>query len=316
MNPAWSVILLTTLVGASQGLFLMLYGAELAGYAGRGGTGPGFFALGGVIALVLGGAALVASFFHLGRPERAWRTATMWRTSWLSREVIVLPLFLAGTFFWAIGHWLGAAWTMPLGAATALVALLLYLCTAMIYASIRFIREWASAWTIVNYALIGLASGATLAAALAGARAPVLVPPFAGLALGLTVLAGVTRALALRRNALLAPRSTLQTAIGVRHPTIRQRAMGFMGGSFNTREFFHGRGPGTLRWVRWVMLGAGLAVPAALLAVVLAADGRPTTDQWLLALALLAQGGGLLAERWYFFAEARHPQNLYYQTVA
>jgi len=25
---------------------------------------------------------------------------------------------------------------------------------------------------------------------------------------------------------------------------------------------------------------------------------------------------GLLFERWYFFAEARHPQNLYYQSVA
>ncbi|MBL8363341.1 MAG: DMSO reductase, partial [Rubrivivax sp.] len=112
------------------------------------------------------------------------------------------------------------------------------------------------------------------------------------------------------------PRSTLHSAIGIKHPVIRQRAQGFMGGSFNTREFFHGRGPGTLRWVRWVMLGAGLAVPAALLALVLAADARPTTDQWLLALALVAQGGGLLAERWYFFAEARHPQNLYYQTVA
>jgi DMSO reductase anchor subunit len=25
---------------------------------------------------------------------------------------------------------------------------------------------------------------------------------------------------------------------------------------------------------------------------------------------------GLLAERWLFFAQARHPQNLYYQTVS
>ena len=33
----------------------------------------------------------------------------------------------------------------------------------------------------------------------------------------------------------------------------------------------------------------------------------------LLALFLLALG--LLAERWFFFAQANHPQNLYYQTV-
>jgi len=31
---------------------------------------------------------------------------------------------------------------------------------------------------------------------------------------------------------------------------------------------------------------------------------------------VLAQAIGLLAERWFFFAQARHPQNLYYQVVA
>jgi sulfite dehydrogenase (quinone) subunit SoeC len=36
---------------------------------------------------------------------------------------------------------------------------------------------------------------------------------------------------------------------------------------------------------------------------------------WLL-LALAMQYVGLLAERWFFFAQARHPQNLYYQVVS
>ena len=35
---------------------------------------------------------------------------------------------------------------------------------------------------------------------------------------------------------------------------------------------------------------------------------------WLLALA--SQAAGLLAERWFFFAQARHPQNIYYQAVS
>ena len=35
-----------------------------------------------------------------------------------------------------------------------------------------------------------------------------------------------------------------------------------------------------------------------------------------LAAAFLLQYAGLLAERWYFFAEAKHPQNLYYQAIA
>ena len=316
MNPAWSVILLTTLTGVSQGLFIALFAAELAGYAGRGGTGFGFFAIGGVLALAFAAGGLGASFFHLGRPERAWRTAAMWRTSWLSREVVILPLFMAGVFFWITGHVTGAWPTRALGAATALSALLLFLCTAMVYASIRFLAEWASAWTLVNFTLLGLASGCTLAAALAGARAPALVPDLCTAAVALTLGGLVTRLLSLRRNARLAPRSTLQSAIGIRHPVIRQRAMGFMGGSFNTREFFHGRSPGTLRWVRGFFLMAGFVLPALTMGLVLGIGFSHLTHQALLALAFAVQMLGLVAERWFFLAQANHPQNLYYQAVS
>ena len=33
------------------------------------------------------------------------------------------------------------------------------------------------------------------------------------------------------------------------------------------------------------------------------------------AWAALLQAPALIAERWVFFAQAKHPQNLYYQTV-
>jgi DMSO reductase anchor subunit len=33
-------------------------------------------------------------------------------------------------------------------------------------------------------------------------------------------------------------------------------------------------------------------------------------------LSLVVQALGLLADRWFFFAQARHPQNLYYQVVS
>ena len=35
----------------------------------------------------------------------------------------------------------------------------------------------------------------------------------------------------------------------------------------------------------------------------------------LAAIAFALQYAGLLAERWFFFAQANHPQNLYYQAV-
>jgi DMSO reductase anchor subunit len=52
-------------------------------------------------------------------------------------------------------------------------------------------------------------------------------------------------------------------------------------------------------------------VPLALLASGLAASGTA-----LLAAAFVVQYAGLLAERWFFFAQANHPQNLYYQRIS
>jgi sulfite dehydrogenase (quinone) subunit SoeC len=313
MKPAYSVIFLTTLIGAGQGLFVALFGAELAGFGSTGSADRAFLVSGGVVALLLTAGGLLASFFHLGRPERAWRTATMWRTSWLSREVIVLPVFMAGLFAWTVQQALDldAVGVAP-GVLTAVACVALFVCTAMVYASVRFLAEWASAYTLINYALLGLASGCTLATALAAtAGAPALVPGFGSAALLLTLAGLVCRSLSLRRNAALRPRSTLQSALGIRHPVIQQKAMGFMGGSFNTREFFHGQTAGLLRLVKRGFLLAAFFLPLALLAAGLLLGSAP-----LLVLAFVVQYSGLLAERWFFFAQANHPQNLYYQAVS
>ena len=53
------------------------------------------------------------------------------------------------------------------------------------------------------------------------------------------------------RNARLRHKSSVQTAIGKRHRRIEQKAQGAMGGSFNTREFFHGRAPQIVKAVRY-----------------------------------------------------------------
>lgn len=312
MNPAFSVIVLTTLIGAGQGLVLGLFVVEARAAAELlPAPSTTLYVAGCVIAFALLAAGLLASFFHLGHPERAWRAAAMWRTSWLSREVIVLPAFMAAVAAYGWAHWQGWSGTLWIGGAAALLALALFLCTAMIYACIRFLQEWATPLTLVNFTLLGCASGVVLLTALAAAMGEPLVEVVGAWALGLTVAGLVTRSAALWRNARLKPRSTLQTAIGVKHPRVVQKAQGFMGGSFNTREFFHGRGPGTLRAVKWLFIVAGFVLPVLLLA-----GGLAASSPQLLWLAVLLQFAGLMAERWFFFAQANHPQNLYYQAVS
>jgi DMSO reductase anchor subunit len=308
MNPAWSVICFTTLAGAAQGLVVMLALATLGGLAPRHSFAAGALSVALVMLLV----SLGSSFLHLGRPMRAWRAATMWRTSWLSREVIVLPIFIAAVGLWWLSLRTGHGNPRTLMLACVLLAFGLWWCTAMIYACIRFIAEWAHPITLVNYTLIGLASGCTLLVALAVWRGETaLAQVLAPMALVLTLLAWAARALALRRNAGLKPRSTLQSATGIRGTSIRQHSMGMSAGAFNTREFFHGVGLAALQRVRWALHGLGFALPAALVAV-----GVATGTLEHVVLACLVQAPGLLAERWMFFAQARHPQNLYYQVVS
>ena len=312
MNPALSVILLTVLIGAGQGLFLALFVIEAVVAAGMAAApSPGFYPTGSVLALLLLAGGLLASFFHLGHPERAWRSAAMWRTSWLSREVIVLPAFIALVAAYGWAHWQGVSGTLLLGVAGVLLCLGLFLCTGMIYACIKFLQEWASPLTLVNFTILGSASGVTLAAALAAQRGETLTACVVAWAMALTVAGLLTRVISLQRNARLKPRSSLQTAIGIKHPKIAQKSQGFMGGSFNTREFFHGRSPGALRAVKWVFLAGAFVIPVLLLAATLAVPAPA-----LLWLACAVQFGGLIAERWFFFAQANHPQNLYYQTIS
>ena len=312
MNPALSVIFLTTLLGAGQGLFLALFVIEVRVATDLSlAPSAGFYPLGSAIVVVLLAMGLLASFFHLGHPERAWRSAAMWRTSWLSREVIVLPAFMAVVAAYGWAHWQGWSGTLLIGVIGAAVCLLLFLCTAMIYACIKFLQEWATPLTLVNFVLLGCASGVMLAAALAVLRGE----PNAGVvgiwAVVLTVAGMASRIASLWRNARIKPRSNLQTAIGIKHPRIVQKAQGFMGGSFNTREFFHGRAPGTLRAVKWLFIAGAFVIPA-----MLATAGLAQEVPALLVAACAVQFCGLMAERWFFFAQANHSQNLYYQAVS
>ncbi len=326
MHPAFSVIFLTTLIGAGQGLFLALATVELYGAFDLlpAADGRRFYAAGSAIVLALLALGLVASIFHLGRPERGWRAASRWRTSWLSREIIALPAFMGAVFLYGIVHWFG--WQAPGVALTqtltltpsialaivgSILAFALFVCTGMIYACIKFLQEWASPLTVINYILLGGASGFTLAAAFAAVAQPAQTHFLGAWAAILTVLALVFRGASLVRNARLKPKSTLQTAIGVKHPRVAQTAQGFMGGSFNTREFFHGRSREVLRAVKWGFLAAAFVIPLILLWV-----GLPGGSAALLSAAFLVQYAGLLAERWFFFAQANHPQNLYYQAIA
>ena len=311
MNPAFSVVFFTTLAGTAQGLVVALALAALGGLA----VGLGFAATMLAVAAAMLVAGLGCSFLHLGRPERAWRAATMWRTSWLSREVIVLPSFIAVVVLWWAAVRMGASptWTRFAFPVAALgLAMLLWICTAMIYACLRFIEEWAHPLTLAGFVLVGLSSGFLLVAAAARVAGEVELIRWCGpAALVATLLAGGARLLALGRNARLRHRSTLQSATGIAAARLVQTSMGMSAGSFNTREFFHRASALGMRRARALLVVLCFVLPA-----ILAALGLATSASWPWLAAASVQLPGLIVDRWFFFAQAKHPQNLYYQVVS
>ena len=311
MRPQSSIIFFTTLAGMAQGLlfFLALFNIKSPTF-----SAPFLSMLALPVSFMLLTLGLVASFFHLGHPERAWRAAMMWRTSWLSREVIALPaviLLTAMTFLFIISG-LVPAW---LWAALLISILALWICTAKIYQCIRFIQEWSHPSTLSNFILLGLTSGGLLLEFL------LMLWNEPGAPLGMSMISGanfVLLFLALnlklwiwRRNQKLKPKSNLASATGIKGNNIRQTSMGFMGGSFNTREFFHHQTDRVISNIRKIILLMTYIGPMILLAFSM---NSPSIIQ--IAIALVMHYIGLLAERWMFFAEANHPQNLYYQRVS
>ena len=103
----------------------------------------------------------------------------------------------------------------------------------------------------------------------------------------------------------------LQSAIGVHHSQLHQKAQGFMAGSFNTREFFHGKSDEFLLIVRYGFLLMVFVIPVVLILLSYALESAR-----LPIAAFSIQYLGLILERYHFFTEAQHPQNLYYQSIA
>ena len=310
MNPAWSIVFFTTLAGCAQGLVVALAVSVLSGLE----VSDSFLLCSLVAALLLLLISLASSFLHLGNKRGAWRAVLMWRTSWMSREVIVLPAFIGVVAIWWLSLALGVQGSLGsiLPWVCLLLALALWYCTAMIYACLRFVQEWAHPLTAINYTLIGLSCGLVLAGALAvlgGERA--LLQSVAPWALALTLAAWITRMLSLLRNAGLKPKSTLQSATGIKAARLVQQSMGMSAGSYNTVEFFHRASLAGMRHVKLGFIVLGFALPCALLRWHLAGGSDAA-----LVLAVPLQFIGILAERWFFFAQARHPQNLYYQVVS
>lgn len=307
MHPAVSVIFFTVSSGAGYGL---LAAAGIAAALGQLRESPGLGLGATSLGLVLVTAGLLSSTFHLGRPERAWRAVTQWRSSWLSREgVAALLTYLPAGLLWlglALGRGDGAL-TGAAGLLTALAAAATVWCTGKIYAVLKPIREWHTPWTVPVYLACAASTGLALWAALLALSA---APPARNGWLAVALLALAAAAVAKRGwHAFLAQApapATREAAIGLEgRGTVRVLAPPHTGSNYLLDEMGYRIGRRHAARLGAIMWGAG-AVAGLLL---LGALAFPLLALPAAALLLLATA----IERWLFFATATHTVTLYYR---
>jgi DMSO reductase anchor subunit len=309
MHPALSVIVFTTATGTGYGLLAWL-GVFAAGGILPGNLGFALAALGIALTLITGG--LLSSTLHLGRPERAWRAFSQWRSSWLSREGVasIVTYVPAGLFAlgWVVyGRTDGAvAWA---GLFAAVCAIATVVTTGMIYASLRPVAQWHTRYTMPGYVIYSLMSGAVLLNALLyvaqhESRA------VSWIAFGLVAVGWFWKNLTWHYSESLTSSTTLNTATGLAAGEVRSIEWPHSEENYLLKEMGYRIARKHAAKLRIFVHVLAFGVPLAATEIAILSEG------WLAAsaavLAALAMIPGLLVERWLFFAEAKHTVTLYY----
>ncbi len=287
MHPAPSIILFTTLSGLGFGTLAFL---GLGISAPTGFTAFVFFA----ISYALAGGGLLASTFHLGHPERALKAFTQWRSSWLSREAWAAMLTLAVMGVYGLGLVAFETRLRMLGVVGGALALATVFTTSMIYTQMRSVPRWNHWSTPVLFLAYSLAGGALLTGR-------------TSLAVWLLPVVALLQAFAWNlqdRHESRAPTSTA-TATGLGTPgQIRAFEPPHTGDNYLTREMVFRIGRKHGRILRLLSLTFASVLPTLCLIL--------PFSHWLAMATVMLHVTGVLAQRWLFFAQARHTVGFYY----
>lgn len=308
MHPAYSVILFTTASGAGYGLLALL---GLVGFNHGQASSIAFGIVAMLIALGLITVGLLSSTFHLGHPERAWRAFSQWRSSWLSREGVAAVLtYIPALVFGLVWSGLIDAPQLiaPLGLITFVMALVTVFCTGKIYSTLKTIRAWNTPLTVPVYLAFGLATGASLLAAITSVfgNFPTFLVVLSIVLLVLTI--GLK--LAYWKQIDSAPRTyTMGDATGLgRIGQVGQWELPHSSANYVQKEMGYAvarKHAARLRGL--VVFALVFAIAFLLLSLLVSYAAIPAT-----ALALFAAA----VERWLFFAEAQHVSKLFYGAKA
>jgi len=307
MKPAFSVLFFTVTSGIGYGLMIWLVAMQLI--IGQVADLNNFFIVGS-IGLTLVTLGLVSSSLHLANPKNAWRAFNRFRTSWLSREgvfsIAYYPIILAYAYLLYRGGEQLTGLVKLVGMLSLLIALATVICTGMIYASLKPIRQWHNPLVTPLYILFSITSGALAYGLLSMALTGDLSNTVARTFLVLLIIAFVVK-ITYFKSIGKPEGSTISSATGFSQAQVRLLDAGHNADTFLTKEFVFDTGAVKLLRLRWMMIILTFIMPLGLVTAAYYHNSAPAAYLTMLSLYV-----GLLLERWLFFAEARHVVRLYH----
>lgn len=306
MKPAGSIVFFTTASGAGYGMLFWL------GMLSTTGLLPATMLYGLIvlaIAMALFTAGLLASTAHLGHPERAWRALSQWRSSWLSREGIAAVLTYIPALLLAVALVVdGKPMPGPALFAAAGSAVTVY-CTAMIYASLKPIRQWNHRLVPVFYLVAAGFSGALCLAAITAFFDPLAAARLGMVALALAAAGGAVKLAYWKAIDGSVSASTPESATGLGGiGKVRSFESPHSDENYLLKEMGFRIARKHAAKLRAYAAVLAFALPAAMLVGVLAGVAPVA----VLVVAALCGLVGMVLERWLFFAEATHTVVLFY----
>ena len=312
MHPAFSVIFFTVTSGAGYGLIALLCLFNFL-YFGMLFDKTNFLIFSGVsVALFTMG--LISSTFHLANPKNAWRAFMRFRTSWLAREGLLAILFYPTLFLYLIliyfDFYKEYFLIMQLYSIYIFFfAIVIIYCTGMIYACLKTIPQWNTIWTPINYITIGVYLGSLIFFLLLSIN-EYNISPYKPILLIVITLAFITKFT--YYLSIKGPRHGIgqatNAAIKLKNTNVRLLDVGHTGGTFLTDEFGYNVAERKLLKIKWFSILAGFFIPFLLIYTY----SYLFENIFLCIFAVLLSFIGMIAERWLFFAQAKHVVNLYH----
>ncbi|HID66592.1 MAG TPA: sulfur reductase subunit SreC [Aquificaceae bacterium] len=312
MHPPISLIFFFLTAGTSIGLFIFTYFIEFLTIFGKGqGLPKDVVILSGIISSILIGIGAVGASFHLGHKLRAWKAIKRFNTSWLSREAVfsgaygfTLLIYLVLKYF-EISPFLEHTF----GIITWILGTLSGYSTAMIYASNKFVLEWNTGITVIYYLLMYLMLGSSAFTIISysynlpyTATFLFLTFLFVGLGLGFRIAFNIRQ--------FYIKRPTLNEALNLPHNRpIRVIDKGSTTDNYCTTEFYYAKGKQMLPTFIPLAYLFTFVIPLFLLLYIYITGTINTFLLWIIYASILI---GSAVERWCFFVEGNHVQNLFY----